>query len=133
MSLIPRDVDYAFRALVHMAQHDGQLISTAVLEEELGLPRPFMRKVLQKLESAGVVRSVKGNNGGFCVARPYGDISVGMLIRVLQGGLGFADCKMNKDACPHIKYCPLHKKIGDIEKNVLNELTAIDVASLLKK
>ena len=132
MSLISRDVDYALRALAYMAQAKGKLISTAQLERELNLPRPFMRKVLQKLENAGIVGSTKGNKGGFVLAKAPGTITIALLVEALQGGLNFGDCKLSKRPCPQMAICQIRVKLNSIEKKVLDELAAVSVASLLK-
>ena len=132
MSLISRDVDYALRALAYMAQAKGKLVSTAQLEQALSLPRPFMRKVLQRLENAGVVRSAKGNKGGFVLAKDPAAVNIGLLIDILQGGLGFGDCKLNKKPCPQMHACRIRTKLNNIEKHVLGELAAVSVASLLE-
>ena len=49
MKLITKDTDYAVRAIMYIAGSDKKIVSTAELMENLRLPRPFLRKILQVL------------------------------------------------------------------------------------
>ena len=71
MKLITRDTDYALRALCFIAKHKKEIISVDRLAEESKIPRPFLRKILQKLNRAGILKSYKGQGGGFICLFPY--------------------------------------------------------------
>jgi len=64
MKLITREIDYAVRALIYLADNgNGKKVSVSELVDELGITRPFLRKIMQLLAKAGVIESYKGNKG----------------------------------------------------------------------
>ena len=80
--------DYALRALVEMARADGERATSA---EELGrrqdIPHGFLQAILADLRRAGVVRSQRGQSGGWRLAREAGEVSVADVIRAVDGPL----------------------------------------------
>jgi len=131
MELITRNTDYAVRALLYIAKANKDLVSTAELNAQLNLPRPFMRKVLQILQKEKFLISVKGHNGGFSLAKKPDKIFISDLIKVFQGEICLTGCLLNKEICPNIRVCPIRKKIKRIEKFAVNEFKGVTIGSLL--
>ncbi|HNV23318.1 MAG TPA: Rrf2 family transcriptional regulator [Candidatus Omnitrophota bacterium] len=132
MNLINRDTDYALRAIIFIAQSDKELVSTAELEEELKLPRPFLRKILQILQKEGILNSVKGVGGGFNLAKPIEKIFLLDLIKIFQGPLTLAECMFRNKVCKNRKTCPLHKKIKALEQYARDYMKDVTIGTLLK-
>jgi len=132
MKLITRDTDYALRALCLMAKRKGKMISVSDMVRELKMPRPFLRKILQRLNKEKILKSYKGLGGGFLLAMPENKIFLTDLMEIFQGNLHLNECFFKKLPCPNIKTCRLRKKINNIERFVKRELKAITIASLLK-
>lgn len=80
--------DYALRALVEMARAGGERATSA---EELGrrqdIPHGFLQAILADLRRAGVVRSQRGQSGGWRLAREADEVSVADVIRAVDGPL----------------------------------------------
>jgi len=131
MKLITRDTDYALRALAFMAKNKGKLFSAGQLVRELGIPRPFLRKILQLLHKRGVLRAEMGSGGGFGLAKSPNKIFLIDLMRIFQGPLVLNECLFKKRICPDRKNCILRKKIERIEKMATRELGFITVGSLI--
>lgn len=131
MKLITRDTDYALRALCFIAKCDGKIIPVSRLAHDLRVPQPFLRKILQILNKKGILRSLKGQGGGFLLKRRPEKIFLSDIMRIFQGKLSLNECSLKKLLCPEQKVCPLRKKIGRIERYVLNELNSINIASLI--
>lgn len=133
MKLLTRNTDYAVRAICTIASQDGRTVSAAEIVGELKMPKQFMRKILQSLNKAGIVRSVKGAGGGFALAHDPYRITLADVIEVFQGPLSINECVFKKRACPNIKDCPLRARITSIEDHVERELRATSIGSLLNK
>lgn len=129
MKLITRNTDYVVRALVYMAGKKG-IVTISELVKELNLPRPFMRKLMQELNKKGFVKSYKGINGGFRLARAAGNMFFVDVIEAFQGPFKLNECFFKKRACPNRNTCPLKKRIDSIERHVENELKSITIGSL---
>lgn len=133
MKLITRDTDYALRALLFMAGRKERRVSVSQLVESLGVPRPFLRKLLQALTRHGILRSHKGFGGGFRLGKASGEIFLLDLMRIFQGPFELNECLFKSKICPNRRFCSLRRKISGIEKNVINELNRITIGSLLKE
>jgi Rrf2 family protein len=132
MKLITRDTDYALRSVCFIAKHNKKLVSASELVEELNIPKPFLRRLLQQLGRSGILKSFKGQGGGFSLGKPASKIYLTELMRVFQGPIKINECFLNRKLCPNTATCMLKKKIDSLEKNVVNELDKVTVASLIR-
>ena len=132
MKLLTRDTDYAIRALCFIAKRKNEVISAAQLVEELKIPRPFLRKILQKLNKTGVLKSQKGSGGGFSLAARADKILLTDLIKVFQGALKLNECHLKRKPCPDRQTCALKRKIDDIERYVSSQLGSITIGGLIR-
>lgn len=84
---ISAKTDYAIRALLSLAAHEPQLVKVDVVVTEQGLPRKFVEAILGELRRSGLVRSQRGAEGGYALARPAAEITLGSVIRAVDGPL----------------------------------------------
>jgi Rrf2 family protein len=84
---ISAKTDYAVRALLILASRSPELVKVEVLTGQQGLPRKFVEAILSELRRAGLVRSQRGPEGGYALARPAAEITLGAVIRVVDGPL----------------------------------------------
>ena len=132
MKLITRDTDYAVRALNYIVCNEGRKISITELVRELETPKPFLRKILQLLSINGILKSYKGKNGGFELAREPDKIFLLDLMQVFQGPFRISECIFKKNTCPNQQDCLLKTELDSIEKMVLEKISAINLKSLKK-
>jgi len=132
MKLITRDTDYAVRALCYIANEKNRVIAVSELVRELKIPRPFLRKILQSLHNAGVLKSYKGAGGGFILCCHPSKLALGNIIKIFQGALRLNECLFRQRVCPKRSYCSLRSRIVNIEKRVIKELDSITIAGLLR-
>jgi len=80
--------DYALRALIEIASRgDGAPVSAEELGRLQDIPHGFLQAILADLRRAGVVRSIRGQSGGWRLAAAPADISVADIIRAVDGPL----------------------------------------------
>ncbi|MDP3730054.1 MAG: Rrf2 family transcriptional regulator [Candidatus Omnitrophota bacterium] len=132
MKLISRNTDYAIRALCYMAAREKDTLSVTELVEALRIPRPFLRKILQALNKKGILKSRKGMDGGFSLARKSDKIYLVDLIEAFQGPLKLNECLFKKKVCPDRNSCWLKSKIDSIERYVVSELKPVSIKTILK-
>lgn len=131
MNLITRNTDYAIRALCFIVKHNKNIVSAKELVEDLKMPGPFLRKILQELNRRGILRSYKGKNGGFVLAEKPEKIYIGELIEIFQGPIKLQEHTFREKICPEIKSCVLKKKIDTMERYAISELNSLSIVSLL--
>jgi len=132
VKLLTRDTDYAVRALLAMAVRKS-VVTVSDLVTELKIPRPFLRRILQRLTKADVLESLKGKGGGFVLNRAPANISLVDLMAIFQGPVQLNECLFKKEVCPNRKTCPLRSEISEIEDFALTKLQSITIAKLLRK
>ena len=79
--------DYAVRALLSLASHEPDLVKVDVVVAEQGLPRKFVEAILGELRRGGLVRSQRGAEGGYALAKPAAEITIASVIREVDGPL----------------------------------------------
>ena len=85
---ISAKVDYAVRAVVELATADGERPGKAErIATAQGIPLNFLENILGELRHAGLVRSHRGAEGGFRLAKPAAEITVADVIRAVEGPL----------------------------------------------
>ena len=132
MKLITRDTDYAIRALCFIAGCNENIVSVSTLSEKLKIPRPFLRKILQMLNRKRVLKSHRGQGGGFSLAIKPNEVFLIDLMAIFQGPVRLNECLFKKKTCPEISNCLLKKKLDVIEKEVVTKLKSITIASLFR-
>ena len=84
---ISAKTDYAVRALLSLAAREPELVKIDTVITEQGLPRKFVEAILGELRRAGLVRTQRGAEGGYALARPAAEITLGAVIRAVDGPL----------------------------------------------
>lgn len=132
MKLITKDTDYAIRALCVIAESKKRVFPVKELVRLTGVPRAFLRKILQSLSLKGIVTSCKGKGGGFSLAGDPHVITINDLIEVFQGPVRVCLHTLGKKECPKINKCRLKREFDTIERELTARLRSITIASLLK-
>ena len=86
---ITAKADYAVRAAVELAalQPGGQPIKGEALARRQDIPQNFLENILTELRRAGIVRTRRGAEGGYQLARPAADVTVAEVLRAVEGPL----------------------------------------------
>ena len=93
--------DYAARAVLGLARREGGGAPTPVetLASEQGIPSNYLVQILLELKAQNIVRSHRGKEGGYRLARPASDITMGDLVRCVHGQ-GFDTPAIHDAQCP---------------------------------
>ena len=131
--------DYGLMAIHYIAINDGfGAVSAKRIAEEFAIPPELMAKILQRLAKQGLVISTNGPKGGYALARRPTEITVGHVIRALEGPINIVSC-LEDSECPQIEKCNLRRPVHKIQAAIsqvldtmsLAELTSADVPELL--
>ena len=82
--------EYGLRAMLFLAMHssdDGTMLHAQEISEEQDIPPHYLKQILSRLRAAGLVRSTRGPTGGHSLARSADEISVGEVVRCLEGSV----------------------------------------------
>ncbi len=85
--------EYAILALLELGQrYDKGLVLSREIASSRDIPESFIERILLTLKTGGVIVSVRGANGGHCLARDPGEVSVREIIELFEGSLAPIDC-----------------------------------------
>ncbi len=108
--LLPQTAEYALRAMAYLALLPPDLpIRAKDLSQETGIPGQYLSKILRRLVLAGLLRSQKGQGGGFKLARPPGDIRFMDVLVAIDCYPTEGRCVFGWGSCNESSPCPLHE------------------------
>ncbi len=124
--------DYAVVMMSAAARHCGDGRITAVqLASETGLPQPTVQKLVSKLSTAGLLRSVRGAGGGFKLARPAAAISLADVIEAIEGPIAMTACvETTRHDCALEGSCKVQPHWPQVNQAVRSALANVPITSL---
>jgi Rrf2 family transcriptional regulator, iron-sulfur cluster assembly transcription factor len=132
MDILRRNTDYALRAMINLARHRQQeAVSTQELASQEDISYQLACKLLQKLHKAKLVESCMGPKGGFRLSKEPSGITLLDVVTAIQGPIRLNRCLLEKYVCSKKCGCPIHKKLIELQKYILNYLSQNTLQSLL--
>jgi Rrf2 family cysteine metabolism transcriptional repressor len=131
--------EYASRAMLEIALHaDEGPLHIRDISAAQDIPERFLEQILLLLKRTGYLRSKKGPDGGYYLAKPASQISVAEVIRVMDGPLAPIDCVSvtARQVCPREAHCGLRglwKETRDAIAAILERTTFADLAERTRK
>jgi len=123
---------YGTRMMLDMAQHGGDgPVRIKDIAARQGVSVKYLEKLVRELKQAGLVTSRRGPRGGHVLAKPLADISVGDIVRVLEGDLALVVCDDHGRPCPRQAHCPTRRVWREAAKAMHDKLDSITLADLL--
>lgn len=137
---LSRRGEYALRALIAFgiaAEVGRDLLQVSEIAENEQLPVKFLEQIMHDLKAAGLVTSVRGKYGGYRLARPARTITVGSVVRLIDGPLAPIGCvsqtAYEKCSCPDETHCGLRMLMLDVRNaiaGILDRYTVADVVGV---
>ncbi len=119
---------YAIRAMSYIAtqQEDEKPLLSRTIAEEMQIPVNFLSKILNRLVQAGLIRSIRGRNGGFIMARPSSEICVREVVDLFMQLGDYKYCLLGLKKCDGS--CGLHHRWSNITEqfDMMLDETTID-------
>ncbi|OGR37256.1 MAG: hypothetical protein A2X29_04020 [Elusimicrobia bacterium GWA2_64_40] len=121
---ITLEADYAVRCLVYLKDHRDGVCVLGDISKGTRIPSAFLSKILQKMIKRGLVKSAKGKNGGFALAKDPNRISVYNIMQAVccSDTVMKLVCSKTKEPCSFLKTCKIHvvwEDLGKIIKMIL--------------
>ena len=134
MFKINRRTDYAVRVMLCLARHEsGRRMPTQMVQREMQIPSPFLRRIIADLGRVGLIRTYKGPNGGVELGLPAESVQLRHIWEAIEGPLLISDCVNGEKACPQAPHCPVNQCWNRLQRSVLKELEATSLAELAKE
>lgn len=131
---------YGLRAVVDLAVNtNDEAIALSQIAERQGISINYLEQLIAKLKKSGIVNGIRGAQGGYVLAMPAEEISIGDILRALEGDLSPVDCNeinnseqpcSNSDVCV-TKY--VWKRISDSINDAVDGIMLSDLVAESKK
>lgn len=128
--MISQTVEYALRAVIHLASEAPKARTTDEIAEITRVPRAYLSKVLQSLSRAGLVRSQRGLGGGMTLTKPANELTILEVVSAVDPIQRIRTCPLGLEV-HGVHLCPLHKRLDNALAMVENAFGGTTLAEVL--
>ena len=124
---------YALRLMLDLAiNYTGEYISIKSIAARQEISEKYLEQIITQLNRAGFVRSVRGAQGGYMLAKAPTEYTVGMILRLMEGSLAPVSCIEEDEPCDRASRCVTQDvwlKIQEAVENVVYNITLADLVA----
>ncbi len=129
---------YALRLMLDLARNDhDQYVTIRSIAERQGISGKYLEQIITVLNRAGFVKSVRGSQGGYKLARPAEEYTVGMILRQIEGSLAPVACLEDApNRCPRCGKCAtleVWQQLDAAISGVVDHITLADLVTRQKE
>ncbi len=127
---ISKKSQYGLRALVRLTKVKNGFLPLREISEKENISFDYLEKIFSKLEKKGLVKSKKGSQGGYALSVSPSKISVGEVLKTLEGEIVLVECVGTKGKCVMKGKCKTinaWKKIQDSLEKTINSISLNDL------
>lgn len=130
---ITHEADYAVR-IAYVLGSENRMLPARDISEKSGVTLRFALKILRKMAADGIVVSYKGSCGGYELAVPPAELSLGRLIECIDGPLEITHCLSEGFDCTRVKdkrICQFRKVFSEISADLRNKLYGLTLSQFI--
>lgn len=128
--MLSQTAEYALRAVVWLAEHEGESLTTQQVAERASIPAGYLSRVLNMLGRHGLLHAQRGPSGGFRLTRPAASMTVLDVVNAVDPIRRIRQCPLGRADHSHA-LCPLHRRIDDTAAMVEENFANTTIAALL--
>ena len=123
---------YGLKAMFELSlnQNDGP-VSLKVIAKKQNISDQYLEQLFSALKKAGLVKSVRGAQGGYLLNRDPKDITVGDILTVLEGPVSLSDCLLDDEICENSNICVTKVVWEKIKKGIEDVIESITLQDLI--
>ncbi|MCR4646999.1 MAG: Rrf2 family transcriptional regulator [Oscillospiraceae bacterium] len=124
---------YALRMLVYLAEHEEDgYVSLKEIADSQSISKKYLEQIVPMLNKGGILRTNRGNHGGYMLAKRPEECSVGDVLRATEGNLAPVAClEFEENSCPRLGECDTLFVWEGLYKTVINYLDTITLQDIL--
>lgn len=125
---------YGARATAELASpYPDRPVSIREMADRQKISPKYLAKIMHALSRAGLAKAVRGMHGGYVLARPPQEITLGELFEALEGTLAPVDCVDHPDSCPLEAACPTRETWMAVRDSMARVLSGTTVQDLVER
>ncbi len=124
---------YGTRMILDMAEHYGNgAIQLGEIANRQNISLKYLEQIIRPLKEADYIKSFRGAKGGHMLAKAPGEITVGEIVAILEGGDTLIRCDKDPEDCERVDSCLTRYLWVEAASAMFQRLSAITFADLLK-
>lgn len=132
--------DYALKAILDLSMNseDGRVVPISEISQRQDIPLPFLEQIMLILKKAGFVQSKTGKGGGFLLAKQPEEITLGEIIRLIEGPIEPIACGVRgrPSGCADEQHCAFREiwvKVTDALSDIVDTVTFAQIMRRTKE
>lgn len=124
---------YAIRGILYLAStsENGKKIRIEEISKTISIPKYFLAKVMNKMVRAGILTSIKGPNGGFCINDQTLGTPLIKIFMLIDGSSLYEGCVLHLRNCSDATACPMHARMKNSKNEILTMLSQTTIGHLV--
>lgn len=122
--------EYALRAAIYLAGHEGEWVRVDEIAQATRVPRNYLSKTLHVMAREGVLRSTRGPQGGFQLARPASETTVLAVVGLFEAVGPGRRCVLGRPSCSDARPCAAHWRWKPVAEQIRDFLSGTTLSSL---
>lgn len=123
---------YALRLMLDLAlNNNGEPVQIKDISVRQNISNKYLEQIVSALNKAGMVRSIRGPQGGYMLAKKPAEYTVGDILRVMEGSMAPVSClEFEENTCPRENTCAtlmVWKRLDEAIKGVIDSITLEDL------
>ena len=123
---------YAARILLYLANNGfDKPVSSSLIASKTGISSQFIEQILRQLRLAGITGSVRGAKGGHILMRKPEDLTIGCIVRLMEGGIELSGCLEKPGNCSRFDACEVRKAWESLQATLDGVFESITLRDLM--
>jgi len=125
---------YGTRMMLDLAQHyDQGPVQIGDVSKRENISVKYLEQLIIPLKKANFIKSVRGPKGGHMLAKPPEEITVGDIVRILEGGINLSSCIENPEVCDRTTRCLTRGVWEEATKAMYDKLNSATLSKMIKE
>lgn len=128
--ILSKTAEHAVRVLAFIARGEEKPYSAKFLADELDIPYKYLASLMTKLSKGGLLRPIKGRDGGFLISKPIDEIYLSDVLYILENYEHYDMCVLGCDQCDLSDPCMLHDPWSKLRSDINRFLKNTSISNL---
>ena len=124
---------YGTRMMLELAKNfETGPIQIGDIAKKQNISVKYLEQLIIPLKQSGIINSYRGPRGGHVLAKSPEEITIGEIVRILEGGIDLTECLSNPDFCEKSKDCSTRDVWEEVTKAMYEKLDSINLSKMLE-
>ncbi len=125
---------YGTRMMLDLAKHfDEGPVQISDIAKRENISVKYLEQLIIPLKRAGIIESFRGPKGGHTLTSPPDEITIGDIVRILEGGIDLIDCIGNPECCDRMDLCLMRDIWEEATKAMYDKLDSVTLSSIIQQ